>query len=105
MQQIEIKSREQFNELPKDKKYMLKFWASWCGPCTALANTIGELENNNPEVDFTIYTIDVDKHSDLAQMFGIRGIPTMVFFKDGESKQTSVGNQPLDVIEKIITSL
>jgi thioredoxin 1 len=61
---------------------VLKFSAAWCGPCKVQAPIFNEVKATMPDVSFE--EIDVDQSSDLAIKYGIRGVPTIVFEKDGQ---------------------
>jgi thioredoxin 1 len=83
--------------LSSDKTVLVDFYADWCGPCKALAPTLAEIANEQSEVT-TIVKVDVDASQDLAAKYGVRGMPTMLIFKNGEVKGTLVGNQPKQTI-------
>ncbi len=90
--------------LKASKPVLVDFWAEWCGPCKALSPVLDEIASEmNGKAH--VVKVNVDQASDLAQKFGIRGIPTLIFFKDGEVKSTLVGNQPKAEIVKNINSL
>ena len=71
---------------------LVDFWAEWCGPCKALTPVLEEIAGELNE-KASIVKVNVDKNGDLAQKYGIRGIPTLIFFKDGEVKNTLDGAQ------------
>ena len=72
----------------KDKKMkkVIRFTASWCEPCKMLAKTLEDVQTNLP-----IEIVDIDKDSNTAIEFGIRGVPTMVMVEDGAVLKRSVG--------------
>lgn len=87
-----------------DKPVLVDFWAEWCGPCKALAPILDEIAQE-VGADAKVVKVNVDQAGELAQQYGIRGIPTLIFFKDGEVKSTLVGNQPKAEILKSIKDL
>lgn len=90
--------------LKSDKLVLVDFWAEWCGPCKALAPVLDEIATE-VGADAKVVKVNVDQAGELAQQYGIRGIPTLIFFKDGEVKSTLVGNQPKAEILKNIKDL
>lgn len=83
---------------------VVDFWAEWCGPCKALAPVLDEISTEMGE-KARVVKVNVDESGELAQQYGIRGIPTLIFFKDGEVKSTLVGNQPKAEILKNLNDL
>jgi len=86
------------------KPLVLDFWAEWCGPCRMVAPIIDELAEAYKE-QVNIGKIDVDDNNDVSTEFGIRNIPTILFFKDGKLVDKQVGAIPKAAIEAKIKAL
>ena len=68
---------------------VVDFWAEWCGPCKQIGPILEEISNEMNEV--VIAKHNIDEHPNQPTKYGVRGIPTMLLFKDGELKATKVG--------------
>lgn len=83
---------------------LVDFWAEWCMPCKALAPVIEELaQEYQGKVRFA--KVNVDDCRDVPARFGIRGIPTLILFKDGKKVNELVGNQPKEKIRSMLGNL
>ncbi len=76
--------------LGSSKPVLVDFWASWCAPCKAIAPSLEEISNELGE-QITIAKINIDDNPMTPSKFGVRGIPTMMIFKDGKVVSTQVG--------------
>ena len=82
-------NKESFEKKLKDNKVVLvDFWAAWCGPCRMLSPVIDDVENLFPN---NVGKVNVDEEKELAVKYGIRSLPTVVFFKDGEAMERIPG--------------
>ena len=78
-----------------DKKVLLDFWAPWCGPCKMLAPELEALAAEGIKVG----KVNVDEEGELAMMFGIMSIPTVILFKDGQAEKKTVGYMTKDQLK------
>jgi thioredoxin 1 len=85
---------------------VLDFWAPWCGPCRLLGPVIDEISNKFKDNEkINIVKVNVDENSEAAVKYGIRGIPTVIFIKNGEIVERFSGFKPKNEIEDKINNI
>jgi len=100
----QIKDNEFESEVINSKlPVLIDFWAEWCGPCRMLSPILDQLSE---EMDgkVKIVKMNIDENPETPSKFGVRGIPTMLLFKEGKQIATKVGVQPKNALQEWITS-
>lgn len=90
--------------LSSNEKVVLDFWAEWCGPCKMIAPIVDELAEEFAG-KIVIGKVDVDENNDIATKFGIRNIPTILFFHNGEIVDKHVGAAPKNTLHEKLEKL
>jgi len=103
----EITSVEELKDaLSNNKIVILDFWAPWCGPCKMLTPLLEEIAEDFKDKEIYFCKANTDESQVLAASFGIRSIPTVIFFKEGKVVEALVGVRPkqnyIEQIEKLL---
>ncbi len=99
-------TKDNFVDTVKNAKVaIVDFWAPWCGPCRMIAPIIEELSEEYKDKGVVVGKINTDEQQELAIQFGIRSIPTVLFFKNGELADSMIGAAPKAMYEEKIKAL
>jgi thioredoxin 1 len=90
--------------LESDKPVLVDFWAAWCGPCRMVGPIIDELSSEY-EGKAVVAKMDVDQNQEYAAKYGVRNIPTVLLFKDGEMVNRQVGVAQKETYKEAIDNL
>ena len=90
--------KENFDDLIKEGKVVVDFYADWCGPCKMLAPVIEEVAKENETIKFV--KVNVDEHEDLSQKYGVMSIPTLIMMENGKEVKKQIGFLPKEVLEE-----
>ncbi len=100
-----IATNATFDELLKDEKLVIvDFWAVWCGPCRMIAPSLDQISEEMAD-KVSVVKCNVDDCEDVAMRYRIMNIPTLLFFKNGEMVDRTVGAMPKAALVKKIESL
>jgi thioredoxin 1 len=86
-----------------EQAVLVDFFAEWCGPCKTMGPILQQLANKHGK-QLRILKVDVDKNPQLAQKYGVRGVPTLILFRSGQIKWQQSGVIPLDQLSTIVNS-
>ncbi|XOB61972.1 thioredoxin family protein [Campylobacterota bacterium DY0563] len=91
-------TKDNFIENIKGKNVIVDFYATWCPPCKILAGTLEDFDKVKPK-NVTIYKVDIDQYRNLAISYGVKALPTLAYFEDGELVTTEVGLKSVKDLE------
>ena len=102
----EILNDTNFEQTIKDNEnVMVDFFAKWCGPCKMLGPIVDEIAEESKDKNVKIVKINVEESPLTAQKFEVMSIPTIIYFKKGEVKETTMGLMPKDQLNEKIDNL
>ena len=87
--------------LQSDKPVLVDFWAAWCAPCRMLEPTVDAMAEKYM-VNARVVKVNVDDNPSISQRYGIKGIPTLILFKDGKEEERVVGATSREAISRMI---
>ena len=101
-----VASNDNFAELLESEKLVIvDFWATWCGPCRMLTPILDEVEEEMPD-EIQVVKVNVDDADEIAAQYRIMSIPTLLFFKNGQIVDKTVGAMPKNaLVDKINANL
>ena len=87
--------------LQADKPVVVDFWAEWCGPCKQLSPVVDELAEDMKDA-VKVVKVNIDEAPDAPTKYGVRGVPTLMIFKNGQVVDTRVGGMPKSQLQEWI---
>jgi len=101
---MEITSDELTKKINSGKKVIVEFWAEWCGPCKMMKPAFEKVSTEN-ETEVEMYTMNVDLNKEFSSTLGIRSIPTVKMFNEGNVVDTRVGVMAENNIKSLVKDL
>ena len=101
---LEFNDQTAREAIESGKPVVIDFWATWCGPCIKLGPIVEELADKYGD-QVTVGKLNIDDNDEIASENRVRNIPTVLFFKDGEMKERSVGLVKLSDLEAKLKSI
>ena len=99
---LELNAQNFADTVKNNEVVVVDFWAPWCGPCRMIAPIIEELAEEFKDKGVAVGKVNTDEAPEIAGQFGIRSIPTVIFFKNGEAVDAMIGAAPKQMyVEKI----
>ena len=82
---------------------IVDFWAEWCGPCKQIGPILEQISDEKKDL-INIYKLNIDENPKIPQKFGVRGIPTLMLFQNGQLLDTKIGSLPKSLLNEWIDS-
>lgn len=101
---MEITAKELQEKINNGEKIIVDFFANWCNPCSMMKPVFERVASNN-DTEVQMYTMDIDQNRDYAQTLGIRSIPTVKVFSNGNVTNTVVGVMGEEKIKSLVNNL
>ena len=99
----EVKTTNEFNKLVEVGPVVVDFFATWCGPCHALAPIFEQVAEKNPNITFV--KCNIDEAGEVASKHNISAIPCLLFFKDGHVAKSLAGIQSKDKLQEVVETI
>jgi len=100
---VKLTSEAEFNQLIAQGNVVVDFFAEWCGPCKQLSPVIDQIAQENSNITFI--KVNVDNFSSLSSKYNVKGIPTLIFFKNGQKVDKSSGAQSKSSLQSKLNGL
>lgn len=96
-------TQAEYDAMDRSQSMLVEFYSKTCGPCKMLAFVLKDIDKGMP--DFPMYQIDFDENVELKERLGVKGFPTMIFYKNGEEVERMEGLKQKPAIIKVIEGL